>query len=491
MAFSTKTTYQGKVVNAGTKAILVAANKMLATEKFGGETSPLTLVQGSYSGGVAASAGTHNGGGAIDITAYNYKNRVKVFRLLGVAMWYRPTIRGLWSAHLHGIVCGDASASSGAKAQVTEYYNKQDGLAGSGRDLDWRPYRTPILFKYQGSLATRYAKKTDVFRTQPYGAASASTQFTKGQAVKPVAVVRNAYGNYWFVLANGKWGAESDFTTTKPVTTPPATTTASIRPLTYNIPDAKKLTNATEATRANDGVALVKTGKPDVIGFQELVGPGEDSATNDPSAFAAKIKAELGSGYTFIVPTTTWNENYAAINNTTTTLVKKYGDKKLYSGDAPGKHCTRVVLKDKRSGKVYVVGVMHLGSIKDTSEAERQGQGKAAMEGLKEVSALHNNAPIIAMGDMNTPNDIKAFVDGGLLNLRRTARETNNKDYATHVTISDTTPNVDTLKIIDHIYVPAGWIDNGYNVLLGAVNGKFILPRPSDHVPVLGSVTPN
>jgi hypothetical protein len=221
MSFSTRTTYQGKAVNQGTLAILTAANILLSQPEFGGEKEPLTLIQGGYNkGGVKASAGTHDGGGAIDITTFNYKNRIKVFRLLGVAIWHRYTIPGLWSAHLHGIVCGDGSASSGAKAQVKEYYNKQDGLAGSGADKDWRPYKVPILFRFGGSKAVHYVTKATTGNEQPYSKSKHLKSLPVGTKFTPVAWVKNAYGNYWAVNKQGLFVFGDNLSKTKPATQP-------------------------------------------------------------------------------------------------------------------------------------------------------------------------------------------------------------------------------------------------------------------------------
>ena len=89
--WSARTTYQGRAINQGTKQILDALNKMVRTPAFGGEKSDITMAQGGYNrGGVAASAGTHDGGGAFDLTEFNWGNRVRALRILGCAAWHRP-----------------------------------------------------------------------------------------------------------------------------------------------------------------------------------------------------------------------------------------------------------------------------------------------------------------------------------------------------------------------------------------------------------------
>lgn len=96
-------------------------------------------VQGSYSGSVSASAGTHNGSGAVDIATNGLSSTqkyrlVKALRIVGFAAWLRPYRAGVWSEHIHGISIGSAELSSGAKSQVTEYKNGGDGLSGSAKD---------------------------------------------------------------------------------------------------------------------------------------------------------------------------------------------------------------------------------------------------------------------------------------------------------------------------------------------------------------------
>lgn len=107
------------------------------------------VIQGSYNSGVSQSAGTHDGGGAIDISVDGWsaeKEREAVYQLrkVGFAAWYRPTRDGLWREHIHAIAIGDGEMSSGARQQVQEYYQGYDGLAGSGRDTGPRLDPIPV-----------------------------------------------------------------------------------------------------------------------------------------------------------------------------------------------------------------------------------------------------------------------------------------------------------------------------------------------------------
>lgn len=129
--------YKGVTVNERTRDMFKAA------EKICGFDMPLT--QGSYNaGGVAASAGTHDGGGALDINidALGEKQRwqaVHALREVGFAAWYRTP--PAFPYHVHAIAIGDTDLSSGAADQVDAYRNGQNGLADHGPDNTPRQYR--------------------------------------------------------------------------------------------------------------------------------------------------------------------------------------------------------------------------------------------------------------------------------------------------------------------------------------------------------------
>ena len=123
-----RTTVDGKVVNQRTADMLRRAEDRLGYS--------LYVVQGSYNaGGVAASAGTHDGGGAIDVSPTSNPNEVvRALREVGFAAWHRLPSQGPWNEHIHAIAIGDAELSSGARTQVSEYYAGQNGLANHAPD---------------------------------------------------------------------------------------------------------------------------------------------------------------------------------------------------------------------------------------------------------------------------------------------------------------------------------------------------------------------
>lgn len=126
-----RTTHDGKTVDRYTDY-----NLHLAEERLG---YPLTIVQGSYHPGVGASAGTHDGGGVVDLAPWDWQSKVRVLRELGFAAWHRPARRGVWPEHIHAVLIGNTKLAPLAKQQVSAYRNGRDGLAGNGRDTFWRP----------------------------------------------------------------------------------------------------------------------------------------------------------------------------------------------------------------------------------------------------------------------------------------------------------------------------------------------------------------
>lgn len=119
-------------------------------------TTDLTglIYQGGYNaGGVAASAGTHDGGGALDVRwSLCSDAAVRIFRRCGIAYWPRPTMK---PPHGHGIWIGCPHVSSGAAAQVAQYRAGLNGLAGRGRDT----YPRPGVVTWQTALAAWEAEK--------------------------------------------------------------------------------------------------------------------------------------------------------------------------------------------------------------------------------------------------------------------------------------------------------------------------------------------
>jgi peptidoglycan hydrolase-like protein with peptidoglycan-binding domain len=131
----TKVTYGGKTVNTRTKTILTRAATI-----FG---QGFTLTQGSYNKGVSASAGTHDGGGVVDISVSGWDRAkmdraVQALRKAGMAAWLRTPSDG-FSYHIHGVAIGDKEMSSAAKSQIQQWREDRNGLANRAKD----PYADP------------------------------------------------------------------------------------------------------------------------------------------------------------------------------------------------------------------------------------------------------------------------------------------------------------------------------------------------------------
>lgn len=107
--------------------------------------------QGSYNaGGVNASAGTHDGGGAVDLKVLGMstvarRRMVRWLRRAGFAAWYRAPIAGLWGPHVHAILLDHPHASKAATDQMAAYRAGRNGLANNGADVGWRPDPIPVF----------------------------------------------------------------------------------------------------------------------------------------------------------------------------------------------------------------------------------------------------------------------------------------------------------------------------------------------------------
>jgi hypothetical protein len=129
-------------LNARTFAMLEHAATL-----YGG-TIPITgagITQGSYNpGGVTASFGTHDGGGAVDLTVRNIPytwdikwedipRLIEALRTAGFAAWYRDDREDL-APHIHAIAIGDAELAPVAAEQLTGEYGYFRGYDGFPRE---------------------------------------------------------------------------------------------------------------------------------------------------------------------------------------------------------------------------------------------------------------------------------------------------------------------------------------------------------------------
>ena len=123
--------FDGQTVDSRTAAMLTEAASILG--------SPVRLDQGSYSTSDPTSAGTHAGGGAVDInvdgwSAARRRTVTGVLRSLGFAAWLRSPAEGDWPWHIHAVAISDPDLAPEAQAQVGDYYLGRNGLKNNGPD---------------------------------------------------------------------------------------------------------------------------------------------------------------------------------------------------------------------------------------------------------------------------------------------------------------------------------------------------------------------
>jgi len=132
----------GALLNARTLAMLDHAQALYAA---GGGTVDfrLALTQGSYNAGsVAASFGTHDGGGALDLSVRSRADwsvleaeiapMIAALRAAGFAAWLRTAdeLHPGSPIHIHAIAIGDAELSEAARAQLDGTFGYLRGYNG-------------------------------------------------------------------------------------------------------------------------------------------------------------------------------------------------------------------------------------------------------------------------------------------------------------------------------------------------------------------------
>jgi peptidoglycan hydrolase-like protein with peptidoglycan-binding domain len=122
----------GVTIDTRTQDMLAEADRLL------GRT--LVLSQGSYNvGGDPSSAGTHDGGGVVDIDIDGIGTTarqaiVKTLRQVGFAAWLRNPSQGDWPYHIHAAAISDTDLSTQAQHQTGDYYLGLNGLANRAAD---------------------------------------------------------------------------------------------------------------------------------------------------------------------------------------------------------------------------------------------------------------------------------------------------------------------------------------------------------------------
>ncbi|GJF35243.1 peptidoglycan-binding protein [Kitasatospora sp. NE20-6] len=122
----------GYTVDTRTQNMLTEAERLLGFH--------LTLDQGSYNpGGDPTSAGTHDGGGVVDINVDGMSSTTrtavaKALRQVGFAAWVRNPTQGDWPWHIHAAAISDTDLATQAQNQTGDYYLGLNGLANHAAD---------------------------------------------------------------------------------------------------------------------------------------------------------------------------------------------------------------------------------------------------------------------------------------------------------------------------------------------------------------------
>ncbi len=150
-----------QTVNQRTLAMLAHAQELYGGEI---ELTGYAITQGSYSDAVAASFGTHSGGGAVDISVLrrgtytvlwdDIDPLLRALRVAGFAAWLREYGELYLDSgiHIHAIAIGDQELSDAAEEQLT-------GEAGYFRGFSGLPvamYGAPAGDRYGGPILCQW-----------------------------------------------------------------------------------------------------------------------------------------------------------------------------------------------------------------------------------------------------------------------------------------------------------------------------------------------
>jgi len=151
----------GRTINRRTLVMLAHAQELYGGEI---ELAGYALTQGSYTDAVAASFGTHAGGGAVDISVMrqgtytvlwdDIEPLLHALRVTGFAAWLREygELHADSPIHIHAIAIGDEELSDAAENQLT-------GPAGYFRGLSGLPFaegQSPTPDRYGGPILCQW-----------------------------------------------------------------------------------------------------------------------------------------------------------------------------------------------------------------------------------------------------------------------------------------------------------------------------------------------
>ncbi len=444
-------TYQGRKLDRYTLAAIKAAERLLRYTP-----GALTIVQGSYNrGGVAQSAGTHDGGGALDVTANDISKKVAAFRRVGIIMSDRLASSS-WSRHGHGVQDGNEELSSGAAAQVREIKAGGDGLIGTARDAGSPRFddgKWPVLV-YGGYVGDWYVQTdgTKVY-DQPSTQSRVVGTLNRGDKVTGVAVVKvqdskrvvNEHGNY-LVMGDLIKARYWDVEPPEPVKAPTPYNVA-----TFNVAD--KLSPF--ASRFDDIVEEIRLSAADIVGLQEC---GPDSST------AIEIARLLGGGWKRLPTVRDGHNENEIIYDSWIWARKNMGVFVIPGGPAGRKHVTWGDFRHLKTKGDLVFGDSHFEYQSGAdNDLIREQQAAAMVAGLRAVAG---GKVVIVGGDFNTAKVLSGFTKAGLRYAKTAAAKTS------HTLVN--TLNKGQIRVIqESVQIDGFYVDERAAVAFWEVVGRF------------------
>ena len=157
----TRLEVNGETLNQRTVAMLTHAQELYGGEI---ELTGYAITQGSYSDNVAASFGTHSGGGAVDLSVLrqgtytvlwdDLEPLIRALRAAGFAAWVRDygELYADSPIHIHAIAIGDQELSPAAAEQLAGEAGYFRGYSGLPLDM----YGPPTLDRYGGPILCQW-----------------------------------------------------------------------------------------------------------------------------------------------------------------------------------------------------------------------------------------------------------------------------------------------------------------------------------------------
>ncbi|PKO13286.1 MAG: hypothetical protein CVU39_19950 [Chloroflexi bacterium HGW-Chloroflexi-10] len=154
-------TINGMLINARTYSMLLHAQELYSGEL---ELTGYHFTQGSYTNLVSASFGTHDGGGAVDLSVIQYGTYkvlyddidplVHALRVAGFAAWLRDFDQLYPGSpiHIHAIAIGDRDLSQAASDQLTGKFGYFRGYNG----LPQEEWQSPFPDEHGGPVLCQW-----------------------------------------------------------------------------------------------------------------------------------------------------------------------------------------------------------------------------------------------------------------------------------------------------------------------------------------------